>query len=110
VTEPNVTATLRITGGAKPNKTEGGKSFTAKALPPSFFGVRWQSRFIGRHRFGSFFEKNIQSAVAATLCRRTPNKQIAADETPRLADLPGSSKGDERNDSEKVFERINQSR
>jgi hypothetical protein len=44
VTEPNVTAILRKTGGAKPNKTEGGKSFTAKALPPSFFGVRWQAQ------------------------------------------------------------------
>jgi len=72
VTEPNVTAILRKTGGAKPNKTEGGKSFTAKALPPSFLEC-------GGKRCATllwiFLRKNIQSAVAATLCRRTPNKQ-----------------------------------
>src|SRR5882724_1551214 len=45
------------------------------------FGVRWQSRIIGRHRFGFAFlahDPNLsnanQSAVAAWLCRRIPNQ------------------------------------
>ncbi|HEV8588576.1 MAG TPA: hypothetical protein VGQ72_06845 [Pyrinomonadaceae bacterium] len=93
MTEPNVTAILRKTGGAKPNKTEGGKSFTAKALPPSFLYDKLQL-------VAKFTNDKLKFV----------EQQIAADETSRLADLPGSSKGDERNDSEKVFERINQSR
>jgi hypothetical protein len=38
--------------------------------------VRRQSRFIGRRRFGGFKRGINQSAVAASLCRRTPKMKF----------------------------------
>jgi len=79
-----VTAILRKTGGAKPNKTEGGKSFTAKALPPSFLecgGKRSATPlwiFLRKKTFKA--PSPLHSAGALQI------NQIAADETPRLAD------------------------
>jgi hypothetical protein len=99
VTEPNVTAISRKTGGAQPDKTEGGKSFTVKALPPSSLGTGAQASLLARYK------GNRDSCAPVAF-------QIAADETLRVTQKPSrnlltSSKGDEQNDCEKVFERIN---
>jgi hypothetical protein len=71
--------------------------------------VRWQAKRDTALDSASY--KAIQSAAAAALCRRTPHK-VAADETLRDWLITASHRQKEtiKNDSQKVFERINQSR